>query len=102
MAKTKSEIMHRANFKRYGMTWKHFDELLEEQDGKCAICGQPETATRNGIVRRLCVDHIHEGNIPRGLLCARCNSGLGYFKDDVELLEKAIFYLRTNVGFLPL
>jgi len=70
--------------------------MLEDQAGVCAICG---LINENG--RMLAVDHDHSccpgdrscGKCVRKLLCGDCNMGLGKFKDDVELLAKAISYL---------
>ncbi len=77
---------------------RRFDQaylrLFEEQDGVCAICGEPETAVLRGRTLKLSVDHDHETGVIRGLLCHACNLGLGKFKDRVELLEKAIAYLE--------
>ncbi|WMX18936.1 hypothetical protein [Escherichia phage vB_EcoP_PAS59] len=78
----------------YGITLAEYDALFEKQEGLCAICGQPETATLKGVVKRLAVDHCHEGLHIRGLLCSSCNTGLGLFKDSPENLENAIKYLR--------
>jgi len=70
--------------------------MAAAQDHKCAICHQPETEMRNGMVRHLAVDHDHKtGNI-RALLCQRCNKGIGTFDDDVDLMLKAIAYLRHH------
>lgn len=60
----------------------------------CEICGSTE---------RLCGDHNHATNRFRGTLCLFCNFGLGNFRDNVELLSKAILYLDTTKGpSLPL
>jgi hypothetical protein len=68
--------------------------LREEQQGCCAICGTPEAQSPK---KRLHVDHNHETHAVRGLLCSRCNTGLGQFKDDPNRLRAAIEYLkRTN------
>jgi len=56
---------------------------------KCSICGY---VCRPGS-RRLCQDHNHNNGQRRGILCHRCNLGLGYFKDNVKLLKIAIAYL---------
>jgi hypothetical protein len=72
--------------------------MLEKQKNVCAICHQPETMAVEGILKRLSVDHCHESekngiiNI-RGLLCARCNHGLGKFKDNIDTMNNAIQYL---------
>ena len=85
------------------LTMDQYQELLDAQDGKCAICRQSETATgRGGTVRALAVDHDHAccptprscGKCVRGLLCNRCNPLLGYAKDDVGILRAALAYLE--------
>ncbi len=60
--------------------------LLKQQFGSCGICGFSESS--NG--RRFAVDHNHRTGRVRGLLCIKCNFGLGYFNDDPELLKAAI------------
>lgn len=73
----------------------NYDELSQLQQGLCAICGDPETALRkSGKIKELAADHNHETSEWRGLLCARCNTALGLFGDDPEILEAAINYLR--------
>jgi len=75
---------------RYGITDAEFRQRLLEQDGKCKICGKDDWLP-NGP----CVDHDHAtGNI-RGLLCFNCNRGIGAFKDDSALVEKAVKYLLS-------
>ncbi len=72
----------------YGMTLDEYEVLVRIQGGRCAICGQP-----NQGGRRLVVDHDHVKGNRRGLLCGKCNFGLGQFNDSIELLAKAIAYL---------
>ena len=62
--------------------------MLVEQNGVCAIC--KKTCT---IRKRLSIDHDHKTGGIRKLLCSRCNSGLGFFLDDPELLIAAAKYL---------
>jgi hypothetical protein len=75
---------------RYGITPEEYDELLVSQNGVCAICGE-ECSTG----RRLSVDHDHETGRVRGLLCSKCNYGIGHLKT-VENLERAIDYLENK------
>ena len=83
--------------KTYGITLDEYDELLNMQQKVCAICGNPETAVDNkGHIRMMPVDHCHRTGKIRGLLCTGCNTALGGFKDDIDLLEKAIKYLKNN------
>lgn len=52
----------------------------------------------NGIVIKLSLDHDHYTSKIRGILCQECNHAIGLFKDDVELLKKAIEYLLKEVS----
>jgi len=70
----------------YGMSLEEFDQLLAEQHNACAICGLTSSET-------LCVDHCHDTGKVRGLLCRRCNSGLGFYDDDPAFMSKAVAYL---------
>lgn len=77
--------------KKYGITEEQFLQLLEDQNGECAICGTP-----NGLVTRkakLAIDHNHATGEIRGLLCMSCNTALGNLQDSPELLMKAHAYL---------
>ena len=69
---------------------KHYAVLLEMQNNCCAICGKSEE--ENG--KRLAIDHNHKTHQVRNLLCQSCNTGLGDFKDNKELLLKAFEYLK--------
>ena len=73
----------------YGITIDEFNKILKKQEGKCVIC---RTDKPNG--RGFCVDHDHKTGKVRGILCHSCNTGIGSLKDSVELLEKAIKYLK--------
>lgn len=85
----------RNNRKNYGESAPSFYSLLlGEQGGKCSLCLQPETATRNGRIKELVLDHCHETGSLRGVLCHLCNTGIHRFKDSVDLIEKASEYLR--------
>ena len=80
---------------RFGLTLQEYEAMERAQGGVCAICGNPETSFgRNGKLRRLSIDHDHVTHDIRGLLCANCNSGLGYFKDNPGALRKAALYLE--------
>jgi hypothetical protein len=80
--------------KKYDLTLEEYDLLFEQQDGKCAICGKEETAKHhNGTLRSLAVDHNHDTNQIRGLLCSKCNLGIGHFDEDIYLFDKIINYL---------
>lgn len=79
--------------RKFGLDQSEYAKLFEDQKGVCAICENPETAKRNGVVRALAVDHCHDTGKVRGLLCSNCNTALGKFKDNTKVLAKAIKYL---------
>lgn len=74
----------------YGITNKDYLELLDKQDGNCAICKRNQLEFK----KRLFVDHCHTTGKIRGLLCSYCNSVLGYAKDNSAVLKEAINYLN--------
>jgi bifunctional DNA-binding transcriptional regulator/antitoxin component of YhaV-PrlF toxin-antitoxin module len=76
---------------RYGLTPEDFLELLNQQNGHCAICNKPPKEGRN-----LDVDHNHETGEVRGLLCNNCNRALGHFQESKEILQKAVNYLEQG------
>lgn len=88
----------RVLWSEFGITFEQYNEMLERQEELCAICQEPETATLRGTVRRLCVDHDHETGHVRGLLCTRCNTGIGLLGSNIEAaigyLEAAQVYAR--------
>ena len=81
--------------KLYGIGLDEYNAMLKKQNGVCAICENTETAkSRDGGPRLMPVDHCHKTGKIRAILCHSCNTALGGFKDDPELLKKAISYLR--------
>lgn len=91
----KKQLKHRLKCV-YKITLEEFNEILNKQDNKCAICGMKETIKNKWGLKQLAIDHNHETGKVRGLLCDRCNRGLGYFKENTDSLLKAILYLRRN------
>lgn len=75
------------------MTIGKYDEMLNSQDSRCAICGSPDPGKGN---RFFCVDHDHLTGKIRGLLCNNCNRGLGTFEDDPHRLIEAANYLMRQ------
>lgn len=96
----KDAIRVRWLMNRYGLTPEQYQAMWDEQDERCAICGEPFETTKDTRI-----DHDHSccngvtscGNCVRGLLCHRCNTGLGYFRDNPVILASAIEYLGTTV-----
>lgn len=76
----------------YGLTPDDYNAMLAAQGDRCAICD----GIGEGTGRPLGVDHCHETNAVRGLLCNRCNSMLGFARDNEEVLLAAVEYLRRS------
>jgi len=77
--------------RRYGISAEEYDDLYKYQNGLCAICGKAEDERK-----WLSVDHNHKSGNIRGLLCVKCNTGIGALRDDVDVLKKAILYLEEH------
>lgn len=74
----------------YGITQKDYDDILLKQNGVCAICKRPCASGR-----RLAVDHCHSSDKVRGLLCSKCNMGIGMANESVSTLTAMIEYIRA-------
>lgn len=85
------DIQDRMLKQNYKISLEEYQEMLAEQEYVCAICG--ETCSKN-----LAVDHNHVTGKIRGLLCQRCNRGLGFFADSTHKLQNAIKYLKEKDG----
>jgi hypothetical protein len=82
---------------KYGLSWEEYEQKFLEQDGTCAICKcslQLFTFEARTKLETAHVDHSHSSGKVRGLLCARCNSGLGLFRDNEVILKNATEYLK--------
>ena len=86
-AKANPEKIWLSNIRRYNLTKEKFAETLQKQNNCCAICKREFKGTP-------LVDHDHGIKIFRGLLCRKCNTGLGQFEDNIEVLRNAIQYLE--------
>ena len=80
---------NQATLKLHDLTTEDVHNILELQNYACAICMTYFKSTP-------CIDHDHETLMVRGLLCTRCNTGLGMFKDSVRYLSGAIVYLEVS------
>jgi hypothetical protein len=72
--------------RKYGLEKGEYQELFDRQDGRCGICKEPLIGSGH-------IDHDHNTQKVRGILCKNCNTGLGAFKDVPERLQNAIKYL---------
>lgn len=76
----------------YGLALDSYEDLLIAQGNRCAIC-------RNGLIENhTCVDHDHDTGTVRGVLCRKCNTGLGQFNDEPLIIEAALAYLLSTKG----
>ena len=73
------------HYRQYGLTADDADKLKTEP---CMLCG--------GTSETMHIDHDHDSGKFRGVLCSKCNNGLGFFNDSIELLQKAIRYLTKE------
>jgi len=74
----------------YNLTLEQEQYMLIAQDNKCAICYSNITATNKAI------DHNHKTKIVRGILCNRCNWGIGQFDESPARMLSAIAYLKKE------
>lgn len=76
----------------FGLTPQQYEDMLVAQNYRCAMCGTDRPGGRG----RFPVDHCHATGKVRGLLCNLCNVGLGAFQDDIDLMQKAIDYVKSK------
>ena len=74
--------------RNYGLSLEEYEAMADAQGHRCAICG--------ALDDKLVVDHCHDSNEVRGLLCDRCNVGIGCMGDNVERLMRAADYLAQR------
>jgi hypothetical protein len=74
----------------YGLTPEQYTIMLDSHGGVCAIC------KKSGGAKGLVVDHCHETGVVRGLLCVKCNTGIGLLCDDPARLTAAAKYIRDS------
>lgn len=77
---------------KYRIEISDYERLLEQQKGKCAICGGKPSG--RGAPKYFHIDHDAESGLIRGLLCGGCNMGMGYFRHDPDALREAARYLE--------
>ncbi len=82
----------------YGITEEDYEQMLEEQDFVCAICGQEETTInpQTSYPYPLSIDHNHKTGKVRGLLCKHCNLVLGQIEKRPRIVNSCLTYLENN------
>jgi Recombination endonuclease VII len=86
---------------KYGINEAEYERMVIAQNGRCGICqtDTPPVHATSGSPSRWHVDHDHETGKVRGLLCFKCNQGLGNFSDSLANLERAMKYLTKAKGW---
>lgn len=87
--KNRDKDRHTTFIRSYGISLKEYNAMFDKQNGMCKICRKPQN-------RELVVDHDHISLKVRGLLCFKCNTGLGNMDDDVIILKSAVKYLMNS------
>ena len=77
--------------RKYGISLDHKNSMIQKQNGLCDICNKKMEGSND-----FCVDHCHNTNEIRGILCRKCNLGIGHLDDSIDLLKSAIKYLKKH------
>jgi hypothetical protein len=94
--RTRSSMRHNSYKKYYKIGLEQYEKMQEKQKNLCAICSKPQPYMKTKPNCLLGVDHCHETGKVRGLLCNKCNLGLGYFLESQDILESALAYLNKH------
>lgn len=87
---SKKDSLRNAQLKfYYGITLEDYNRMFEEQNGCCKICNRHQMEVK----RRLNVDHCHETDEVRGLLCNQCNQALGLVKENPNTIKAMLEYI---------
>lgn len=76
----------------YGLTEDQYKKMCDDQDNRCAICKRHQSELKVALA----VDHNHDTGVVRQLLCRRCNSALGYIKEDINIALNLVEYIRKH------
>jgi DNA-directed RNA polymerase subunit RPC12/RpoP len=91
----KSIIERRSRLKKYNITIDEYNNLLKKQNYSCAICGRKTSGRKDND--NFAIDHDHNTQKVRGLLCMQCNTAIGKLKENIEYFNKAILYLQKDI-----
>lgn len=81
----------------YGITLEQFEEMVANQNNRCAICSEsPDLNAKTSRHRKLWIDHCHKTGYIRELICYKCNTALGNFRDNAEYMRCAIAYIEKH------
>lgn len=74
--------------KTYGMSAVDYRAMYDIQHGRCAACETPHD--------QLAIDHCHDTQRIRGLLCNRCNVALGLIREDIKAARGLTVYIERR------
>jgi len=77
----------------YTITTSQYQFLVNQQNGVCAVCKLFKSTAK---FPRLLVDHCHDTNRIRGLLCYECNLAAGKFVSSIARIDAAKAYLMRG------
>ncbi len=77
--------------RRYNLEICDYNELIKITN--CQICNVELTSSVTPLATKRVIDHCHSSNIVRGVLCSHCNTGIGFLKEDINILNSAIEYI---------
>lgn len=80
----------------FGLTLDEYDDLLQVQEHRCAICREAFVFDRSYHARRPCLDHDHATGAFRGVICQTCNRAIGLLGDTYESINAALTYLARH------
>ena len=87
------------HYKRaYGLNYQEVHKMLMQQGFNCKCCSREIDMPTDAIDRSeaALVDHCHDTGKVRGIICGRCNTGIGQLGDNLEGLMKAVRYLEDS------
>ena len=79
---------------KFGIGRKEYFTLLKKQGGKCKICKGEDIKNKNNS--KFHIDHCHKTGKVRGLLCDACNRGIGFLRDDINIIKRAAEYVAEK------
>lgn len=95
--KNRQRLLENDRLKAYGISPEQYQEMVDSQNGVCAICRQPESAlNKRREIKQLSVDHCHETGTVRGLLCHGCNAAIGLLGESIDRINAAAMYLAHH------
>lgn len=91
-AKYTEEVIAKNLKRNFGISIDDYNYMFADQNGCCAICNRHQSQFK----KRFAVDHCHDTDKIRGLLCGNCNTALGLLKEDEFRLVSMIEYIQTH------